>query len=73
MAHYYLDTNAVVKRYVQEEGDAIHLATAIDLQKQLIVYRIPLTFVCSDRQILRAAAAEGLATENPFDYIHLDR
>jgi predicted nucleic acid-binding protein len=157
MAHYYLDTNAIVKRYVQEEGsawvrlltgepnhtlliselaiaetsaaisilrrvgrlskrhsrdahtefradlnrgryqtvrpslsiiesaadlaqdhplkayDAIHLATAINLQKQLVAYRASLTFVCSDRQVLRAAAAEGLATENPFDYAHLDR
>lgn len=53
--------------------DAIHLATALDLQMRLSTYRTFLTFVCSDKQVLRAAAAEGLATENPFDYIHLDR
>jgi uncharacterized protein len=157
MAYYYLDTNAIVKRYVQEEGsswvrslignpnnilllsqlaivetsaaiailrrvgrlskaksreahmefradlnkghyqaiesslsiveaaadlaqihplkayDAIHLASAIDLQSQLAAYGYALTFVCGDNQILRAAAAEGLATENPFDYSHLDK
>jgi uncharacterized protein len=59
--------------YSLKAYDAIHLATAIHLQRELAHGGFTMTFVCADSQILKAAAAEGLATENPFDYAHLDR
>jgi hypothetical protein len=46
--------------------DAIQLASALSLHQALLKDDLPgITFVCADDDLLTAAAAEGLATENP--------
>ena len=49
--------------------DAIHLACALALNKPLVDDGLPsLTFIAADDNLLAAACAEGLATENPNDH-----
>lgn len=49
--------------------DAVHIATAIELQEDRRVRGLPgLTFVSADREQLAAAAAEGLPVEDPSVY-----
>lgn len=46
--------------------DAVHLACALYLNRALIAHNLdPLTFVSADDDLLTAAAAEGLLTDNP--------
>lgn len=46
--------------------DAVHLACALHLNRALIAHDLaPLTFVSADDDLLTAAAAEGLFTDNP--------
>lgn len=46
--------------------DAVHLACALAVNKPLAGNKLPpLTFVAADDDLLAAAAAEGLAIENP--------
>lgn len=46
--------------------DAIHLATALTVNAALTAANLPpLIFVAADDDLLAAARAEGLATENP--------
>jgi predicted nucleic acid-binding protein len=46
--------------------DAIQLATVVHLNELLLRYGLPpLVFVSADDELLAAAGAEGLATENP--------
>jgi hypothetical protein len=49
VATYYLDTSALVKRYVREQGTG----------------HPTLTFVSADDDQRQVARAEGLAVENP--------
>ena len=50
--------------------DAVQLACALYANKVLIANNLPpLTFVAADRDLLKAAQAEGLNTENPGDRI----
>jgi len=45
--------------------DAVHLACALPLNRALIDRQLPtLTFVAADNDLLKAAQAEGLGTEN---------
>lgn len=49
--------------------DAVHLACALALNKPLIEHEMPpLVFVSADIDLLDAARAENLPTENPNDY-----
>jgi predicted nucleic acid-binding protein len=49
--------------------DALHLATALVANEALLAEELPpLTFVAADSDLLTAAQAEGLATENPNLY-----
>lgn len=48
-------------RHPLRGADAVHLASALFLRQE----GLEVTFACSDRQLLEAAAAEGLATLNP--------
>ncbi len=74
----YLDSSALVKRYVVDEAidltakhrlrsyDAVHLACALTINRALVAYSLPpLVFVSSDSDLLKAAEAEGLATDDP--------
>lgn len=46
--------------------DAVHLACALRLNRALITHRLPpLLFVSADGNLLAAATAEGLATDDP--------
>ncbi len=46
--------------------DAVHLATALAMNAELLQRQLlPLTFVAADGDLLDAAGAEGLPTENP--------
>ena len=46
--------------------DAVHLACALTLNRALVARQLaPLVFVSADEDLLEAAAAEGIPTENP--------
>ncbi len=48
--------------------DAVQLAIALGLQRELIQAELTLIFVSGDRTLIRAALAEGLPIENPYDH-----
>jgi hypothetical protein len=49
--------------------DAVHLACALALNDPLIESGLPpLTFISADNDLLAAAVAEGLPTDNPNNY-----
>lgn len=55
--------------YALHAYDAIHLATATLANQQLLTNKKSgLTFLCTDDRLLAAAAAEGLAVDNPNDH-----
>lgn len=59
----YLDTSALVKKYVIEEGtDAVHLSSALWVGNEI---GLSLRFVASDRVLLKAAVKEGLEVMKP--------
>ncbi|RLC93860.1 MAG: hypothetical protein DRI77_11470 [Chloroflexi bacterium] len=58
----------LTQRHPLKAYDAIHLAIALRHHHALARYERDLIFVSGDRQQLEAAAAEGLATDNPFDH-----
>ncbi len=46
--------------------DAVHLACALTLNRALLASQLPpLVFVSADDDLLKAAAAEGISTDNP--------
>lgn len=50
--------------------DAIQLAAALSANRDLLAARLaPIVFVASDGDLLAAASAEGLATENPESHV----
>jgi len=53
-------------RYRLRGYDAVHLACALILNRALVAYHLsPLIFISADDDLLKAAAAEGLPTDNP--------
>ena len=52
--------------------DAVQLATALDFNARLKEEDLSLIFVSGDANLIQAARAENLATENPFDHGDLD-
>lgn len=63
----------LTQRYPLKGYDAVHLATALSLTKDLQAGGLSLTLVTGDDQMIRAAQSEGLPAANPFDYAHLDQ
>lgn len=63
----------LAQRHPLKGYDAVHLATALALARDLRANGLSLTLVTGDDQMIRAAQAETLPTANPFDYAHLDR
>ena len=60
----------LVERHPLRAYDAVQLASALVANAALQAAELgPLTFVASDRQLLTAAQAEGLAVDSP--YLHL--
>lgn len=49
--------------------DAVHLACAVRLNRALLTSQlVPLVFISADNDLLTAATAEGLRTDNPDEY-----
>ncbi|MCD6552881.1 MAG: type II toxin-antitoxin system VapC family toxin [Anaerolineae bacterium] len=67
VSQYVVDEAVELTRRHRLRGyDAVHLASALRLNRALINHRLsPLTLVAADDDLLEAAQAEGLATENP--------
>ena len=56
----------LLERHPLRAYDAIHLGTALAINRLLATHRMPaLTFLCADERLLNAATAEGLAVDNP--------
>jgi len=53
--------------------DAMHMATGLQAARDLADQEIVLVFVSGDDQMLRAAEAEVLMTDNPFSHVDMDR
>ncbi len=56
---------ALTQQHPLKAYDAVQLASALDLQNTLREFEVALIFVTSDKQLIRAAQAEGLQVENP--------
>jgi uncharacterized protein len=52
--------------------DAVQLAAALRTNSLLLTHDLALIFVSGDANLLQAARAEGMATENPFHHSDLD-
>jgi predicted nucleic acid-binding protein len=63
----------LTQNYPLKAYDAMQLAIALDTKNLLKANGITLVFVSGDDQLLQAARAEGMSTENPFDHTTLDR
>ncbi len=56
----------LLERHSLRALDAIHLASALTINQWLMTNHLPaLAFLCADDRLLTAAAAEGLAIDNP--------
>ena len=59
----------MLERHPLRAYDAIHLATALTVNRRLLASGAAgLVFLCADDRLLQAAAAEGLAVDNPNDH-----
>jgi len=58
----------LTQQYPLKAYDAVQLAVALRYRQVLARYKLALTFVSGDGQLLAAAEAEGLAVDNPFDH-----
>ncbi len=59
----------LAQRHPLRGYDAVHLATAITLNRTLVARELPpLTFTSADNVLCKAAKGEDLLTENPNDY-----
>jgi predicted nucleic acid-binding protein len=58
----------LTQKYPLRGYDAIQLAIALDLNRDLKQQGVTMIFVSGDHALLQAARAEGLAAENPFDH-----
>ena len=63
---------ALAQRRALRAYDAVQLATALRTSHLLQENDLSLTFVSGDEQLVQAAQAEGLTTENPFDHGDLE-
>jgi len=64
----FYDAAYLTHRYPLKAYDAVQLAIALRHHQTMTRRDLNLIFVSGDLQQLRAAAAEGLATDNPFDH-----
>ena len=61
---------ALTQRYPLRGYDAVHLAAALEINRQFIINRLPsLTFVSADDKLSQSAIGEGLTTENPNNHL----
>lgn len=64
-SHVLVQARALVGRHPLRTLDAIQLASA---QRASTILGEPITFITSDRNLLAAASAEGLPTDDPLAY-----
>jgi hypothetical protein len=63
----------LTQRYRLRGYDAVQLAAGLTANQELQAGGHPaLVLVSADNDLLAAAQGEGLATDNPLDYTHLD-
>jgi predicted nucleic acid-binding protein len=62
----------LTQRHPLKAYDAVQLALALHTSKSLKEHDLALIFVSGDANLLQAAQAEGLTTDNPFDHAALD-
>lgn len=56
----------LTQRYPLRGYDAVHLAAALEINRQFVFNRLPsITFVSADEKLRQAASDEGFITENP--------
>jgi predicted nucleic acid-binding protein len=68
-----IDRAALLPRAYPLKGyDAVHLATGLEAACNLADQEIVLVLVSGDDQMLHAAEAEGLMTDNPFLHLGMD-
>ena len=68
-----IDRAALLPRAYPLKGyDAVHLATGLEAARNLADQEIVLVLVSGDDQMLHAAEAEGLMTDNPFLHLGMD-
>ncbi|RLC86009.1 MAG: hypothetical protein DRI37_07445 [Chloroflexi bacterium] len=61
--------NRLLEKHPLRAYDAIHLAAAVVANQQLLAHGFaPLIFLSADDRLNAAAAAEGLAVDNPNDH-----
>ena len=71
MAHLPLTDGVITQaadlslQYKLRAADAVHLATALDLQDMLAAINESVVFMASDRELLSAAREAGLTASNP--------
>jgi len=64
------EANRLLEQYPLRAYDAVHLAAASIANRQLLVEGLsPLTFLSADERLIEAAAAEGIAVDNPNHHI----
>lgn len=65
----FYDAAYLTQRYPLKAYDAVQLAVALRHHQALTRRDLDLIFVSGDLQQLKAAAAEGLDTDSPFDHL----
>ena len=63
----------LTQRHDLKGYDAVQLAVALYMDDLLKANDLHLVFISGDANLLGAAQAEGLATDNPFDHADLDK
>jgi predicted nucleic acid-binding protein len=82
MPAYYFDSSGIAKRYATKTGSSWVRSIVAEDENTIIIAEIGtvevaaafakmplLTFVAADEDLLEAAEAEGLVTENPNLYV----
>ena len=64
----FYDAARLTQQHPLKAYDAVQLAVALRQNQSLLTVRQTLTFISGDRTLLTAAAAEGLAVDNPFEH-----
>lgn len=62
----------LAQRHPLKAYDALQLACTLRAHTLLAAKNLPMIFVSGDNQLLQAARAEGLASDNPFAHTDLD-
>jgi len=59
----------LTRRHPLKAYDAVQLAVALRHNQIMVAHGMTTTFVSGDDALIKAAQAEGLLTDNPFDHV----